>query len=393
MMRFIFLKAIILWIVPFLAFGQKANYKPLIEAAKKAHSSAVIVLKDGEKVVEYRKNSKREKIYSRSVTKSIVALAVAKLLTENKIEALDTPVARYYPEWKQGLKKDITIRHLMNHTSGLQNVDMPKYEIYPSPDAVQLALCASVVDTPGTEVVYNNKATNLLSGIIEKVSGQKVDKYLENTLFNAMNITDYDWQSDKAGNPYAMSGFKVYPSDLAKLGHLVLQKGSWNGNQLISEQWMNEILAKGHPKSINGLLWWRIPKNKNYIIDDNIIQTLDKAGIPDSMLAKAKNMKGNYDSRGDAVQAILNEFENRRDFFAFRKATLGQDLPLWRKSLGGPIIGYKAEGSSGEYLFVYPELDIVAVRMIKVTDDYNPKTDNFSRFGEMVYKLFSGKEN
>jgi CubicO group peptidase (beta-lactamase class C family) len=339
-------------------------------------------------VVEYQKNQQREKIYSRSVTKSIVSLAVAKLLTNNKLDSLDTPVSHFYPEWKQGLKKDITVRHLMNQTSGLQNVDRTSVEIYPAPNTIQLGLCASVVDTPGTNFSYNNKATNLLAGIIEKVSGEKMDDYLGSSLFKPLGITDYNWNTDDAGNPYAMSGFKVYPSDLAKLGQLVLQKGRWNGQQLISEKWIDEILAQGPPQSIKyGLLWWRIPENKSYIIDDKVIERLKEAGLSDKMISYAENMKGNYESKGAAVQAILDEFKSKKELAAFRKATLGQNLPMWRESISGPIIGYKASGSDGEYMVIYPKQNIVAVRMIKVTKDYSPKTENFGAFGHLVYQL------
>lgn len=381
-----------LFVLPLLTFSQSSSqkYEPLINAAKQTDSNALIVLEDGEKVVDYQKNTTSEKIFSRSVTKSVVALAVAKLLTDGKLDSLDTPVAHFYPEWKQGQKKDITIRHLMNQTSGLQNVDRAPVEIYPAPDAVQLGLSASVINEPGTKFSYNNKATNLLSGIIEKLSGQKLDEYLGSALFNPMGITDFDWQTDEAGNPYAMSGFKVYPSDLAKLGQLVLQKGLWDNQQLISEKWIDEILAQGPPQNIKyGLLWWRIPKNKHYVIDNRKIQELSEAGVPDEMLTYVEKIKGEYDSRGKMIQTIRKQFNSRNTFNDFRKAMLGQNLKLWRESLSGPIMGYKAEGWLGEYMVIYPELDLVAVRMVKQTKSYNPKTDNFSTFSDLVYKVAS----
>src|SRR5699024_765363 len=99
----------------------------------------------------------------------------------------------------------------------------------PSPNFIQLALSASVADKPGTKFAYNNKAVNLLSGIIQKASGQKMDHYLRGGLFKEMGITDFNWRTDDEGNPIAMAGLQIYPSDLAKLGQLVLHKGSWKG--------------------------------------------------------------------------------------------------------------------------------------------------------------------
>ena len=389
-MRSAVITSLLFFVFHISGLGQATGDKfaPLIKKAKKTNSNAVIVLQDGKKVVDYQKNTNPEKIYSRSVTKSVIALAIAKLLSDGKIDSLATPVSHYYTAWKQGLKKNITIRHLMNHSSGLQNVDRPQAEIYPSPDAVQLALCASVVDTPGTKISYNNKATNLLSGIVEKITGQKLDDYLESTLFQKMAITNYDWQTDEAGNPYAMSGFKVIPSDLAKLGQLVLQNGAWDGQQLISEKWMDKILAQGSPKRINyGLLWWRIPKKKSYIVDNQQLGVLKEAGLSDQMLAKARQLNGSYDSKGAVVQQIMGQFSSKQQMMDFRQATLGQGLELWRSELSGPIIGYKAEGSLGEYLVIYPKQNIVAVRMIRRTNDYNQRTDNFGKFSNMVYQL------
>lgn len=145
-MKSILSKLFILFLLPIVSLGQPINdiqqlpyqkqnkYQPLLDAAKKSNSDALIVIEDGKKVVNYHKESEDELIESMLVTKSVVGLAIARLLTENKIDSLDTPIAQYYPEWRQGQKKDITIRHLMNHTSGLQNRPNTSAEIQPSPD-------------------------------------------------------------------------------------------------------------------------------------------------------------------------------------------------------------------------------------------------------------------
>src|SRR5690606_13701260 len=80
---------------------------------------------------------------------------------------IDLPVHTYYPEWRDGVKSRITIRHLLDHTSGLRT-DQGTGEIYASPDFVRLALDAEVTSEPGTVFFYNNKAVNLLAGIVER---------------------------------------------------------------------------------------------------------------------------------------------------------------------------------------------------------------------------------
>lgn len=380
----------LLFFFPILLLGQSASnkYEPLLSAAQKANSDALVVLEDGDKVLEYYSNSESTKIQSMSVTKSVVGLAVAKLLSEGKIDSLNIPVAHYYHEWRQGQKDEITLRHLMNHTSGLQNVANANVEVNPASDVLQLGLCASVVNEPGTEFSYNNKAVNIITGIIKKVAGKPVDKYLQNKLFNPMNISDFTWGTDEAGNHNAMSGFGVHARDLAKLGQLVLQKGNWNGKQLIEEQWVEKLLAQGPPETRTyGLLWWRIPKEEKYVVGSEQIKEMRKSGLNDQMLAKVQALKGEYSSTGSLQKAFMEQFETKRAIHEVSKSHFSQVYSPLQKKLSGPTIGYKASGDGGQYLVVYPKQNIVAVRMVNVSEDYNPKTDHFSSFSQMLYSL------
>ncbi len=377
-------------LVPTLVLGQPSSskYSQLLTLGIKANSDALVVLEDGEKMVEYYSDSKSKKIESMSVTKSVVGLAFAKLLSDGKIDSLNTPVAHYYPEWRQGQKDKITIRHLMSHTSGLQNVANANAEVNPAPDVLKLGLCASVEDEPGTEFSYNNKALNILPGILKKVVGKPIDKYLKAELFNPLGINDFSWGTDEAGNHYGMGGLGIHPRDLAKLGQLVLQKGSWDGKQLIDQEWIEKLLAQGPPETRTyGLLWWRIPKGQKYIIGDQQINELKQAGINKKMVAKVENIKGTYSNLGSLQNAFMSEFGSKKQFMRFRKAIMAKELSPYKKSMTGPTIGYKASGDGGQYLVIFPKQDIVAVRMIEMTENYNPKTDSFSNFARMVYKL------
>ena len=95
-----------------------------------------------------------------SATKSVVALAIVLLLDEGKLASLDEPVSNIFAEWKQGRKRDITVRMLLDHTSGLQNVANAGEELEAAPDLVKLALAAELSSDPGTTFSYNTKATN-----------------------------------------------------------------------------------------------------------------------------------------------------------------------------------------------------------------------------------------
>ena len=255
--------------IPF-SYGQQLipeSLEKLMKAGKEAHSNAIVVYKDSVKVAENYFGQKKQKCEAMSTTKFVVGLAIGKAISDGYIQSINTPVWNYYPEWKQGNKQLITIKHLMNHTSGLQNLPNADLEINGSPDFVQLALSAELDTLPGTTYSYNNKATNLLSGIIEKATGEKMDEYISNNLFKPLGIIDFDWDNDPAGTPQGMAGLFIYPDDLARIGLLVLNRGNWKGEQLIKEEWFDLMLNPSQPfDSKVGLLCELIPNSKGQIV-------------------------------------------------------------------------------------------------------------------------------
>lgn len=172
MIKVVFLNLILLFtgVTSYTQEINKTLLDSLLKVAEQTHSEAVIIYKGDSLITESYFGTGRadNKIESMSCTKSIVGLAVACLLTDKLIDSLNVPVSTYYPEWRQGQKQFITIRHLLEMTSGLQNYPNTSIEIYPSPDFVQLALCAELSSIPGKQWAYNNKSVNLLAGVIEK---------------------------------------------------------------------------------------------------------------------------------------------------------------------------------------------------------------------------------
>jgi CubicO group peptidase (beta-lactamase class C family) len=358
----------------------------LLAAAQRAHSDALVIWKDGRPLGEWYFGQKPAKIEAMSVTKSVVSLAIGRLLTEGKIRSVDQPVHEFYPEWNQGRKKKITIRHLLNHTSGLQNVPRADIEIYPSPDFVQLALAAELSYEPGTAFSYNNKAVNLLAGIIQRASGQRMDLYIKEALFLPLGITDFSWTLDRAENPHVMAGLQIFPADLAKIGQLVLNRGRWNGHTLIAESWFDLTLRPGQEfEPTSGLLWLILYDRVSYVVDDDQIHKLMARGVGADFLRKVSTVKGRYESRSDYEAALRRAFGERwRQEIAAVLEPLS--LSLARKEPGKPI-GYYSEGYLGQYLIILPEEHLVVVRMIRWRDGYDEKTDTFSEILELAPKL------
>ena len=366
---------------------QPAALDELVAAAEKSHTDALVVWQDGKPVGEWYFGKPVEPIETMSATKSVVNLAIGKLITEGKIKSLDQPVWEFYPEWRQGRKKNITLRQLLNHTSGLQNFPRTEVEIYPSPDFIQLALTAELDNDPGAAFSYNNKAVNLLAGIVQKVSGRRMDLYLRDELFTPLGITNFMWKLDAAGNPQAMSGLQILPADLAKLGQFVLNRGEWEGRQFIADSWFDASMHPGQEhKPIFGLLWRLMFDRVSYVIDDERISELEAKAAntpsaPPDLLTKAKKLKGRYKDTDALYQAMVKVFGGE-----WSKDPLLSELP---KPQPGKVLAWYADGSLGQYLVIVPGSNLVVVRMIKSSSDYNPKTDSFDNFPQMVVKLVS----
>ena len=368
----------------------KHKLEELLLKAKETNSEAIIIYQNNILRTEkyFGIGHKDSLIETMSCTKSVVGLAAACLLEDGLLDSLDTPVFKFYPEWNQGKKKDITIRHLLTMTSGIQNHRNANMEIYPSPDFVQLALCAELTESPGTKFRYNNKSLNLMSGIFEKVTGKRMDLYIKERLFKPLNIEKYNWTQDKAGNPHMMSGCQLMPRDFAKIGLLLMNNGSYNGDQIISKQNISKVIEPSLQYRGYGLLWWLDYEVIKYTIDDEIINNLVEQKVNPQFISKVELMKGEYLSLQEYSAKIVEIFgENSREYILTNISDFGQ---FRKKELMGSASIYRADGYLGNYIVVDPLNKIVAIRMISYKsynfDDETGK-DGFREFNSMVKEL------
>jgi len=368
-----------------------ARLDALVAAARESHSSALVVMHRGRVVREEYFGQPREPIEAMSVTKSVLNLAIGRLLHEGRIDSLDTPLHTWFPEWKQGRKQQITLRHVMNHSTGLQNVRNTGVEIYPSPDFVQLALAAELDSAPGEAYAYNNKALNLVPEIVRRATGERLDAWLRAGLFKQLGITDFDWTLDAAGHPHGMSGLQIQPRDLARLGQLMLQDGRWNGRALLPADWV-EVSTRRHPPAPagSGLLWFVTPRSTRHTIDAAQLDALIAGGADADYLSRLRPHHGTYE--GEAWTALLARVygqDHRPATLAAIKPATDAGLTLARREAVG-VKGYAGRGYLGQYLVVHPEHELVAVRMIRYDrHDRESAGDDFGRFEPMVFALFA----
>jgi CubicO group peptidase (beta-lactamase class C family) len=372
-------------IIGLTALGQGPNQAVLdsiIRLSERTNSNALLIYKDNQLVYSNYFDNDVQPIEAMSASKSIVSLAVGLLVDKGFIKSIDEPVYTLYPEWKQGNKKFITIRHLLNHTSGLQNVPNAGIEIEVSPDVIQLALCAELESYPGEKFSYNNKASNLLAGIVEKASGLAMDKFLDKFLFSPMGIRNFSWVTDKAGNPLGMSGFQVLPEDLARIGHMVMNKGQWEGKQLVSEDWITQMVAPAEAGSNYGFEWWLMYEGQALVIDDDFLLPL-KPSVDSTAYLLLQKLSGRYEGGMNELRGKAMGIYNREELGSVAKVLAS--IPEGKMKLvnSGKVIGYVARGYLGQNLIIIPGKQLVVVRMI--TAENFRKVPNNSQFGQLEH--------
>ena len=227
-------------------------------AAQEAESSALLVMHQGTIVKEWYAHGPPRPLSIQSITKSITALVLGRIVGTDALPTIDAPVWHIYPEWRQGNKQRVTVRHLLTHSSCLQDDPTSVDEITRSPDSVKLALAAELLCMPGETYRYNNKAVNLLGGITERTTGQKLNKYADRVLFQPLGIRDVRWGSDSAGNPSVAGGLLLRARDLAKIGKLLVEGGKWQGATLVPEAWLHALSTTSRQDAPNVSLLWNV---------------------------------------------------------------------------------------------------------------------------------------
>ena len=210
-----------------------------------------------------------------SAGKSIVGLLIGIALDEGKIKSLDQPVGDFLPSFRKGRNTELSIRHLLTMSSGL-NWD----EAYSSPfsmttkayygtDLPGLINSLEVIETPGKEFDYLSGNTEVLAMVIEAATGKRMADYASEKIWKHIGA-HYDalWSLDnKDGMEKAYCCFNSNARDFARFGQLILNKGKWNNQQIISEEYLNEatspanyLIDKGDRKPIDfyGFQWWII---------------------------------------------------------------------------------------------------------------------------------------
>ncbi|HEU4746461.1 MAG TPA: serine hydrolase, partial [Anaerolineales bacterium] len=180
-----------------------------------------------------------------SVTKSVMTTLIAIAADQGKLD-LDKPILSFFPDRTianlDARKERITVRHLASMSSGLEcyhHPDEPTNQaMHASPDWVQFALDLPMAYEPGTHFAYCSPGMHLLSAILQQATGMSSLEFARLNLFEPLGIREAAWSADPQGINNGGGDLYLYPRDMAKLGFLWLHGGQWEGQQIVSREWV-----------------------------------------------------------------------------------------------------------------------------------------------------------
>jgi CubicO group peptidase (beta-lactamase class C family) len=224
-----------------------AGIREFVEVADRdVHTlHSIMVVRHGKVVAEgwWKPEAADKPHVLHSLSKSFTSTAVGLAVSEGKL-SIDDPVLSFFPEDAPAQPSDklkaMRVRDLLTMTSGHE----VEVKFTTNTPWVRSFLAHPVPFKPGTHFQYNTPGTHMLSAIVRKVTGQTVLDYLRPRLFEPLGIENPEWGASPQGNTIGGSGLYLRTEDIAKFGQLYLQKGKWEGRQLIPATWVEQATSK-----------------------------------------------------------------------------------------------------------------------------------------------------
>jgi len=213
-----------------------------------------------------------------SVTKSVTATIIGIAIDKGDLPRVRTPILDFFqdydisdidPTWKEATLEDVLTMRLglaWNENTSPLDSNNNVVQLEDSPDWIQYTLNQPFDTVPGTRWVYNSGASQLLSAVIKQATGEYIADYGRTHLFAPLGITEFHWKKTPTGLNDTEGGLYLKAEDLARIGQLYLQGGTWEGNRIVSQEWVdaatarqvNDIYERDTQEGY-GYQWWRAP--------------------------------------------------------------------------------------------------------------------------------------
>lgn len=260
--------------LPSVAEGMATIDPSALEAAAKfaeeQNSSALIVIRYGRIEFErYWDGADRNTPHNpQSMSKTVLGLTMGAAIAEGKIASIDDPISKYLTEWSGQRRGATAIRQMLWMASGLEHMS-EDYEVRLFSKAIRYnfgtdfeghILDLDLAGEPGAKYDYNDDNTNLMGLAIERATGRRYPDYMSEKIWRPIGNRDASMYLDRTGGA-TMKSCCIFsrPMDWARLGLLVLQRGQWQGREVIPASWIDAMTTPSPKSAFYGFQIWRAP--------------------------------------------------------------------------------------------------------------------------------------
>ena len=269
-MRIFLLSLLILPLFIFLTGRTSAQNKDIRQVFNEAEAigslRSVLIQQNGNLLgAEYFRNASSDYPYNiKSASKSIISLLTGIAVDQGEVN-LDETLGDYFPEYFEEnpdpKKKSITIRNLLSMQAGLETTSFYNYGAWVISDNwAEFQLNQPFEAEPGGKMVYSTGTSHLLSVIITKATGMSTRTFANAYLFDPLKINPGGWDQDPQGYYMGGNNLALTPNDLLKIGQLMLNGGIYNGQRIISKEWVRDSFKSYTRSNYNpydyGYMWW-----------------------------------------------------------------------------------------------------------------------------------------
>jgi CubicO group peptidase (beta-lactamase class C family) len=242
-------------------------------------TEGIAVIRHGYIVGEeyFRGYDQTTRFSSFSVAKSFLSAVVGVTIDLGYIPSVDQPVFTYFDEWQvpetEGQKQRIMLRHLLTMQSGLRFTDAQNASIVgtdieallASDDYVEYVLALPSIHEPGTYWNYSSGDSILISAIVQTATGQTAYQFGMDHIFSRIGLSNITWSSDHAGHTIGGWGVGASVREFARFGYLYLKGGAWDGEQIVSREWVQQSTRPASAdETWYGFQWWLASSLSNY---------------------------------------------------------------------------------------------------------------------------------
>lgn len=322
----------------------------LVAECQKTDSDALLVLSGNRVVVARTFGHAPRPLDTKSVTEGFVGFAIGFLVAEGKL-SIDAPLSTWFPEWKEGKKAKVLLRHVLTHTSGLSHEPMA-WRLESQKDRLAYVRALDIVTEPGATYSYNNEASMLLSGVIAAAAGEPIDTYLAKRLIEPLGINDASWSRDGAGNVTTNGGLSMSAVSMAKVGVAV------RDGRVVPASWIAAMQEPAKNAPWIGLLTWTDSDGPWLVQDARGRAVLEKNGFASAGKLTPLDNKRFRSSAAYWMEAGALLSPDERATLA---AKLSDDVwPL--ATTKATSRGFYWSGWLGQFLMVLPKAGLVVVR-------------------------------